>query len=224
MDKSIKPKIAIVNYGLGNLFSVKNACEIVGLKGSVTSSKIEIRNADAVILPGVGAFGDAMNELRRLDLIEVLEKAATSSKPFIGICLGMQLLMEESFEFGHHRGLEIIKGSVVRFQVPLEAGKRKVKIPQVGWNRIYKVPRESKEDSWANTLLAGVADGEFMYYVHSYYVKPKNEDRTLSLSDYAGIHFCSSLKSQDIFACQYHPERSGSQGLRIYKNLLFYLN
>ena len=169
-------------------------------------------DSDAVILPGVGAFGDAMAALRRLDLVRPLQDIAVSDTPLIGICLGVQLLMAESFEFGRHKGLEMIKGTVVRFDHPVEEG-RELKVPQVGWNRIKQA------HPWSNTLLEGLADGEFMYFVHSFIVQPEDPNVILSTSRYGQIEFCSSLQYRNIFACQFHPERSGPKGLQIYRNL-----
>lgn len=218
-------KIAIVDYGLGNLFSVKHACEYAGMQATITSSKEEILRANAIILPGIGAFGDAMEALERLDLSNTLRDIA-SEKPLVGICLGMQLLMTESFEFGKHHGLEIIDGQVVRFEDPM-SGSKKLKVPQVGWNQILRragqLSRDSKSDSatgsWAGSPLRGLHDGEFMYFVHSFYVKPQDSRVILSISRYGDIEFCSSLQYQNIFATQFHPERSGPQGLQIYRNL-----
>lgn len=215
-----KPRIAIVDYGMGNLFSVRQACEHAGLNVGITSSRDEIQSADAVILPGIGAFGDAMATLARLDLVGVLRDIAASGKPLVGVCLGLQLLMTESLEFGLHKGLGIIEGQAIKFDNPLE-GERKLKVPQVGWNSVHQVTREGNGDgpSWANSPLAEIADGEFMYFVHSYIVQPEDENVTLSVSRYGQIEFCSSIHSQNIFACQFHPERSGSKGLKIYHNL-----
>ena len=146
--------VAIVDYNLGNLYSVKHACAHVGLHAEITSSKEAIANAHAVILPGVGAYGDAMATLHRLDLVSVLRDIAASGKPLIGICLGIQLLMTESFEFGHHRGLDVIAGQVVPFDHPRE-GERILKVPQIGWNRIAGTGR-----SWGGTFIDGVANRE----------------------------------------------------------------
>lgn len=219
-------KAAIVDYGLGNLFSVKHACDHAGMQGVVTSTKGGILDADVVVLPGVGAFGDAMKALRRLDLVSVLRDVGASDTPLVGICLGMQLLMSESQEFGTHKGLGIIEGDVVRFDSPT-GPQGPLKIPQVGWNRIARavsssVPRimnRPESDAWLNTPLGGLADGEFMYFVHSFYVRPQDQGLTLSLTCYGDIEFCSSLTSRNIFACQFHPERSGPRGLRIYENV-----
>lgn len=217
-------KAAIVDYGMGNLFSVKQACEHVGIEAFITSCGRDILNSDAVILPGVGAFGDAMDALRCLDLVSVLQEVAVSLKPLLGICLGMQLLMDESYEFGHHKGLGIIKGSVIKFDCAINESGKKAKVPQVGWNRIYMVKNNSNNCSWKNSMLNGLGEYEFMYFNHSFYVKPKDPGIILSLSRYGDIEFCSSLQHKNIFACQFHPERSGLRGLMIYKNLLSFIN
>ncbi len=218
MTERNNPTAAIVNYGMGNLFSVKHACENSGLQAIITSSKQEIMASDAVILPGVGAFGEAMATLRQLDLIPVLQEVAASSKPFVGICLGMQLLATEGYEFGHHPGLDIIKGSVVRFDKPVDDSGKQLKVPHVGWNHIYQVKRNS-QDELKDPLLDGVADGEFMYFVHSFYVKPADPNIRLTMSRYGHIEFCSGIRYRNVFAFQFHPERSGVQGLKIYRNL-----
>lgn len=206
--------VAIVDYNLGNLYSVKHACAHIGLHAEITSSKEAIANARAVILPGVGAYGDAMATLHRLDLVSVLRDIASSGKPLIGICLGIQLLMTESYEFGRHPGLGIIEGTVVRFDRPTEHG-RALKVPQIGWNRVC----HAESAGWDGTLLDSVADGEYMYFVHSYIVQPEDPSVVLSTSRYGQIEFCSSVQRGNVFACQFHPERSGVEGLRVYRNL-----
>jgi imidazole glycerol-phosphate synthase subunit HisH len=215
-----QPKVAIVDYGMGNLFSVRQACEHARLDVAITSAREEILNADAVILPGIGAFGDAMATLARLDLVGVLRDVAASGKALVGVCLGLQLLMTESFEFGRHKGLGIIEGQVVPFDNPVE-GARKLKVPQVGWNSVHRVGEggNGTSEAWENSPLAEIRDGEFMYFVHSYIVQPEDKRVTLSVSRYGQIEFCSSIHSQNIFACQFHPERSGREGLKIYRNL-----
>ena len=211
--------VAIVDYNLGNLYSVKHACAHVGLRAEITSSKAKIANAHAVILPGVGAYGAAMAMLRRLDLVSVLRDIAEAGKPLIGICLGIQLLMTESFEFGRHQGLGIIEGQVVPFNNPRK-GERMLKVPQIGWNCVYR----GQNARWDGTLLDGVSDGEYMYFVHSYIAQPENSSVVLSMSRYGQIEFCSSLQRENVFACQFHPERSGFAGLRMYKNLAAQIN
>ena len=210
--------VAIVDYGLGNLYSVKQACAHVGAQASITSAKNEILEADAIILPGVGAFGDAMDTLRALDLVTVIRGVVDSGRPVLGVCLGMQLLMTESHEFGRREGLGIIDGPVVRFDHPRD-GERQLKVPQIGWNAIARPTTDQRlTDPWRGTLLDGIADGEPMYFVHSYTVQPSDPQVILATSTYGGIRFCSSLQRRNVVACQFHPERSGTQGLRIYRN------
>ncbi len=226
MPDRARVQVAIVDYGMGNLFSVTRACEHVGIRATITSSRQEILYADAVILPGVGAFGDAMASLNRLDLVSPLRDFALSQKPMIGICLGMQLLMTESSEFGRRRGLGIIDGPVVGFANPV-GSCRMLKVPQVGWNRIFRRPDNqvlvdgdtSAGDPWWDSPLAGLSEGEFMYFVHSFFAKPEDFRSVLSISRYGDVEFCSSLKHHNVFACQFHPERSGPWGLQIYHNL-----
>jgi len=212
--------VAIVDYGLGNLFSVQRACEHVGLLGEVTHSKAVLLNAAAVILPGVGAFGVAVDNLTRLDLVEVLKDIAQSGIPLLGICLGMQLLMRESEEFGNHRGLGIIDGDVVRIP-EMMAGQRRLKVPQVGWNSIHASYETSdvQHGMWHRTLLDGIHQGAFMYFVHSYYCRPVDQAVDLARTRYGQIDFCSAVRRLNIVGCQFHPERSGPEGLQIYRNL-----
>jgi len=211
-----KLKVAVIDYEMGNLFSVVRACEYAGLSAVVTSDKSVIMASDAVILPGVGAFGDAMHNLRKLDMELPIKEFIETGKPFMGICLGMQLLMTESEEFGNHKGLNIIEGRVIKFSAENGGGKRG-KIPQVGWNRIL-FPVRASENFWLNSPLQGIRSGEFMYFVHSYYPVPSAEDAVLSTTEYEGTQFCSSILRRNIFAAQYHPEKSASEGIRIYKN------
>lgn len=219
-------RVVIVDYGVGNVFSVQHACQAAGLQAAVSSSREALLDADAVILPGVGAFSDAMDALKRLDLIGPIKDFSATSKPLIGICLGMQLLMTEGTEFGTREGLGLIEGVVERLSVEAE-GERRFKVPHVGWNRIFKPKALSgqpsrgaiERDPWLGMPLAGLDEGEFMYFVHSYYVLPKYQDVVLSLSRYGHAEFCSSINSGNIFGFQFHPERSGPAGLKIYQNL-----
>jgi glutamine amidotransferase len=209
-------RVAIVDFGLGNLFSVAQACQAVGLESTITHDRRTIEHADAVILPGVGAFGDAMQTLTRLDLVGVLQDTPARGTPLIGICLGVQLLMSESQEFGRHKGLGLIQGEVVPFNNPHEGGRR-LKVPQVGWNRIHAAG--SGTGGWADTPLAGLRDGEFMYFVHSFVVVPEDRSVVRSTTTYGDVEFCSSVSRGQIFACQFHPERSGRRGLHVYENV-----
>ncbi len=209
------PLIAIVDYGMGNLFSVARACEHVGLNTVITSDAGVVRKADGIILPGVGAFGDAMAALDTHGLSTAMRDAIKAGKPFFGICLGMQLLMEESFEFGHHQGLGVIAGSVVRFENPQTELGKTLKVPEVGWNAITPV---QVGQVWDDTPLEGVSSGTEFYFVHSYYVIPTDPNVWLSVSRYGNITYCSTLRRENVFACQYHPERSGPMGLKMYHN------
>ncbi len=207
-------QIAIIDYGMGNLFSIKRACEYVGLVSKITSNKNEILNAQAIILPGIGAFGDAMINLKNLDLVEVIKDFVQTGRIIIGVCLGMQLLMTESEEFGVHKGLNIIEGNVVRFNSNL----KKIKIPNIGWNKIFMFTVE-QITSWADSPLNNIANGEFMYFAHSYFAVPVDLNNILAISNYDGIEYCCSIHNRNIFAFQFHPEKSGIHGLKIYKNI-----
>ena len=230
MDHHQKPTVAIIDYGLGNLFSIQKACEHVGLPAIITADKNQILNADCLILPGVGAFGDAMLALNRLDLTAPIREFAASDKPILGICLGLQLLFSESLEFGDHQGLGLIEGKVLRLPEDSDSGVSR-KVPQVGWNRI-SVPsgeRIPADDSscpapWRQTLLDGIESGAFMYFVHSFYVRPLDHAQTLTYTMYGDTQFCSGVKKGNIYGFQFHPERSGPVGLRIYKNLFTLMN
>jgi len=206
------PKVAIIDYALGNLYSIKHACERVGLESVITSSRNEIMQADGVLLPGMGAFGEAMQTLHKLDLVTVLRDYAAAGRLLIGICLGIQLLFSESSEFGSHKGLGIIEGQVVPLDKPLE-GDRKLKVPQVGWNQLHATR------PWDHTLLEGVPDNEYMYFVHSFVPQPQDSSVILATTTYGGIEFCSSIQYKNIFACIFHPERSGVSGIQMYRNL-----
>lgn len=203
------PVIAIIDYGMGNLFSVAQACTHAGIETLVTSSPDAVDAADAVILPGVGAFGDAMATLRRLGLDAAIHRAVDRGRWLMGICLGMQMLCSESDEFGSHEGLGLIQGKVRRFAAPREGG-RALKVPQVGWNAVHPAR------DWRGTALVGVAPGEHFYFVHSYCVHPDDPGHTLAETAYGDARFTSAVLSGRVFGCQFHPERSGPAGLRVY--------
>jgi len=208
--------IAIVDYGVGNLFSVRQACTAVGLQAIVTSDANDLRRSSCIVLPGIGAFGDAMAALEDLHLVDCLRHASSEGIPLVGICLGMQLLMERSTEFGSFEGLALVPGSVER----LTPARREVKVPQVGWNSIYRAGAGPRcADPWAASALRGTTDGEPMYFVHSYVVKPTSPHVVLARSTYGGEEFCSALTAGNVTGFQFHPERSGPAGLRVYQNL-----
>ena len=210
-------KVAIIDYEMGNLFSVQHACEYVGLVPTVTKDPKEIMNSDAAILPGVGAFAAAMNNLQRLDLISCIHDFISTGKPFMGVCLGLQLLFTESEEFGASKGLGIIDGQVLKFPYKNLSGKD-VRVPQIGWNKIYSGSGADSKDKWNKSPLRGVMNDEFMYFVHSFYTKPSSKETELSLTNYEGIEYCSSVIHKNIFASQFHPEKSALKGIKIYKN------
>lgn len=202
--------IAIVDYGMGNLRSVEKGFERFGFDVKVTDSYTDIKNADKLVLPGVGAFQDAMIGLKQRHLITPIVEFIRSGKPFLGICLGLQLLFSKGYEDGEHDGLDIIPGKVVRFTFSENGAKEKLKIPHMGWNQI----NSRKKD---NPLLKDVPDNTYMYFVHSYYVCPDDEGVIATETEY-GIRFTSMIWRKNIFATQFHPEKSQLYGLTILKN------
>ncbi len=194
--------IAIVNYGMGNLRSVQKAFEFVGAQAVITDRAADIEKAERVVLPGVGAFGDAMRNLKRAELIDPIVKAISEGRPFLGICLGLQLMFTESEEMGRHRGLDVLAGQVRKFP----DGER---IPQIGWNQIH-ICHDTP-------LLAGVPDGAYFYFVHSFYVVPDRCSDAVATTDY-GIDYVSIAGQGRAFGVQFHPEKSQDAGLKILKN------
>lgn len=209
-----RAKIAIVDFSVGNLFSVQRACEIGGADAIITASPEQVRAADGVILPGVGAFDAAMTALHSSGLSAALRDTVVKGKPLLGVCLGLQLLMDESTEFGRHKGFGFIPGRVER--LPNTDGGAPLKVPHIGWNRV----RQSAPGSFGGTPLEGLSDGASMYFVHSFFVAPKDPVTIVSRTRYGSAEFASSLSHGNIFACQFHPERSGPEGLKIYRNWL----
>jgi len=210
MEKSNK-KTIIVDYGLGNLFSVDQACKTVGLNVIISNDKNEILSADALILPGVGAFIEAMNNLEKLDLVNPIREMVAQGKPFFGICLGMQLIFSKSEEFGSGNGLDLIPGLIKKF--PTSINGNDIKVPQIAWNKIHLYKKK-----WDNTPFFDIVDHEFMYFVHSYYVEPLSEDSIITKTNYESIEYCSAVLKDNIFATQFHPEKSSEKGIKIYKN------
>lgn len=214
-------RVAIVDYGVGNIYSIQNACARVGLDPIVTSRKADIARARAIFLPGVGAFGDAMGALRARNLVTAIQSAGGAGIPIIGICLGQQLLMDQSEEFGGHQGLGLISGKVVRFESP-QSDRGILKVPQVGWNRIL-IPSGENCDFWSQTPLERLPQDPYQYFVHSYYVMPSSRKYILAETVYGNIRFPSSIKNSNIIGFQFHPERSGMVGLQIYQNLAYWI-
>ncbi len=196
--------IAIIDYQMGNLRSVQKGFERVGHEAVVTDDPQVLDQADKIVLPGVGAFQDAIAELRRRDLIAPIRANVDAGKPFLGICLGLQLLFDVSYEDGEHEGLGIVPGQVVRFQVPAE-----FKVPHMGWNQARIVRRPP--------LLEGISEGTYFYFVHSYFVVPEDREVVAIEADYPDP-FCAMIWRDNLFATQFHPEKSQADGLRILKN------
>lgn len=196
--------IAIIDYGMGNLRSVQKGFEKVGYDATITSDPALIEAAERVVLPGVGAFGDAMDELRRRKLIEPIRRAISSGKPFLGICLGLQLLFEVGYEGGRHEGLGVLPGEVARFDLPAE-----YKVPHMGWNQLT-IRRPAP-------VLEGVANGAHVYFVHSYYVVPRDAEVIAAETNYPKP-FTAMIWRGNLFATQFHPEKSQADGLRILRN------
>ncbi len=193
--------IAILNYGVGNLFSLSSSLAFLGAEAKITADPAEIRGADKLILPGVGAFGDAATKLRQSGLDEILKEEAARGKPILGICLGMQLLFEKSLELGEYEGLGLLKGSVVPMEGVIPTH---FKIPHIGWNALH-FPK-------AHPLFRTVSEGDCVYFVHSYYAADSED--VIATAEY-GIDVTAAVAKGNVMGCQFHPEKSGTVGLSI---------
>ncbi len=198
--------IAVIDYGMGNIRSVSKALEAVGAQIKITQNSEDIKNARALVLPGVGAFRDCIENLSELGVLQTIKEEIFNGKPYLGICLGMQILFSESEEFGFCKGLEIFKGRVVRFKLPKE-----YKIPHMGWNTV-KFKKKNK-------IVESIPDKSYFYFVHSYYVVPEDEKIIAGVTDY-GIDFTSMIVYENIFATQFHPEKSQKTGLKLLRNFV----
>ena len=195
----------IVDYGMGNLRSVEKALENVGGRPRISGDPEKVRNADRLILPGVGAFGDAMRNLKQKDLDIAVRRAVENGTPLLGLCLGLQLLFTRSEEFGSHEGLDLIPGSVLKIDAP------GLRVPHVGWNQI--------EGTRPDPLLEGIGEGSYFYFVHSFYVVPDNPEDVSRWTSY-GIRFCSIARRQKVWGAQFHPEKSQEVGKRLLRNFM----
>ena len=200
--------IAIVDYGMGNLRSVQKGFEAVGVEAIVTSDSKKILSAKSVVLPGVGAFKACMDNLEKFDLIDTVKQSVQSGKPFLGICLGLQLLFSQAEEFGSVSGLDILKGKVVGFKDAPNSGDP-LKIPHMGWNNVEVKP--------SHPLFDSVPNQSYFYFVHSYYVVPEDKATVATTTNY-GIDFVSGIHHENIHAFQFHPEKSQQLGLTILRN------
>ncbi|MDC3239501.1 imidazole glycerol phosphate synthase subunit HisH [Gammaproteobacteria bacterium] len=202
-------KIAIIDYKMSNLFSIMNALYSLQFKPEIISSPESLKNFDAAILPGVGSFPNAIDNLKKFSLDESIIEFISTGKPFMGICLGMQLLFERSEEFEGAKGLSIIEGSTIRF----DNHKSINTIPHVGWNSVRINNKSGSPDR-----ISDIKDGEFFYFVHSLYVKPVIESQVKTYTTHDKFTFCSSVSHENIFASQFHPEKSGEKGLRLLRS------
>jgi len=204
--RAMTSKIVIIDYGMGNLRNVQKGFEKIGFEATLTRNKKEIGKASGIVLPGVGAFKDCMENLEKYGLIDPLLRSIEKGKPYLGICLGLQILFSKSEEFGSHKGLDLIRGNVVKFKPDPEH-----KVPHMGWNTIEK-EREVP-------MLQEVESGAFFYFVHSYYVVPE-EAQVISTFTTYGNPFVSSISKENLFATQFHPEKSQQKGLRLLENFV----
>ncbi len=202
--------INIIDYEMGNLRSVEKAFEKLGFEARVSADPSDIGKADKVVLPGVGAFRDCINNLREARFVEPLLAHVQADKPLLGICVGMQMLFDESEEFGRHQGLGLIPGKVVRFPSGMVEGGERLKVPHMGWNNI-----SLKKTS---PLFNEIADQSFVYFVHSYYCAAENQADVAASCRYGEVEFCASIWRDNIMATQFHPEKSQDIGLQIFKN------
>lgn len=207
-------KILIVDYGVSNLHSALKAVRQFSADAGITEDPAEIAAADGLILPGVGAFQAGMAGLESRGLVGAVKRFANSGKPMLGICLGAQIMLQYGHEFGAHKGLGIIPGSVVRFPEMKTA-----KIPHIGWDSIYP-PQQAGGNAWEGSLLGAVPRNEEMYFVHSFIFKPDSADSILALSNYERYEFCAALRQGNIYGLQFHPEKSGLAGLSVLKGFV----
>jgi glutamine amidotransferase len=201
-------KITIIDYEMGNLKSIYKCLRHLGIEAMITDNPDVILDSDGVILPGVGAFGDAMKHLKEKNLIQIIRQLVNNDKPLFGICLGQQLIFSRSYEMGEYKGLDLIEGEVIPFDT-----SKVDKVPQIGWNSVKIL----KDDHF---LLQGIPNNSYFYFVHSFYSVPKDKDTILGLTTYGDISFCSIVTLNNIVATQFHPEKSSKYGIKIYQNFI----
>ena len=205
-------KITIIDYGCGNILNLVRAIKFLGYEVEITHDSKKIINSSHVILPGVGAFGTAMKQLEKYNLQNAILEYVKLNKPLFGICLGMQILLTVSYEFGVHKGLNLIEGEVIKIS---NKKNKEIKVPHMGWNEIY--PNNDKKE-WKNKILKNSLIGKNFYFVHSFACTTKNPDSTIAVCNYFGIPIAAVVSIGNIFGCQFHPEKSADNGLIILKN------
>lgn len=210
--------VTIIDYGAGNILSVRRAFENFGATTIVTEDYQQVKNAERLVLPGVGAFRDGMSALKNKLLHEAITEYAALQRPFLGICLGMQMMLDKSEEFGIHTGLGLINGVVKKIDDTGTNGQAH-KIPHVSWNTLT-VPQNMKYDDWSETLLENIAEGSPVYFVHSYTAWPSNENHRLADTFYDGRRISAVIRKDNLYGCQFHPEKSGEIGLHMIRNFL----
>lgn len=206
-------KVTIMDYGLGNLFSVQHSFEHVGAEVEVTSDADKIKAADYLILPGVGAFKHGMEKLREAGLVETVLEYANSGKPLMGICLGMQMLFEASEENGEFEGLGLLKGRVQKIESPTDEN---LKVPHIGWSKLCK----PESQDWSKTIFSNVSENDSFYFVHSYQGVCEDEANLLAYVDYQGVNVTAAVGAGNVYGCQFHPEKSSESGLNLCRNFL----
>jgi len=205
-------KITIIDYGCGNILNLARAIKFLGYEAEITHDKQKILNSSHLILPGVGAFGNAMRQLDKYDLQNTILEYVNSNKPLFGICLGMQILLTVSYEYGVHKGLNLIEGKVIKIS---NKGNKEIKVPHMGWNEIY--PSNGKKE-WKSKILKSSLIGKSFYFVHSFVCVTKNSDSNIAVCNYSDISIPAVISKGNIFGCQFHPEKSSDNGLVILKN------
>lgn len=205
-------KIVIIDYGLGNLYSITKALEFLGFNNAIISNNKDIiLSADGIILPGVGAFSAGMQGLVEKGLVEVLKEFVSTDKPVLGICLGAQIMMSKGYEFGEHAGLNFVEGVVETFPKSVSLVE---KIPHVGWNGVYG------NNNWTDSVFNDVEKNSNFYFTHSYIMKPADPKYVFAMTKYGNYEFCSVIKKGNVYGTQFHPEKSGEVGLKVIKNFI----
>ena len=208
----LSKKITIIDYGCGNILNLARAIKFIGYEVDITHDKNKIINSSYVILPGVGAFGNAMKQIEKYNLHNTILEYAKSNKPLLGICLGMQILLTVSYEFGVHKGLGLIEGKVIKIS---NEKNKEIKIPHMGWNEIY--PNNNKKE-WKNKILKNSSIGKSFYFVHSFVCITKDNDSTIAVCNYSDISIPAVIATGNVYGCQFHPEKSSDNGLAVLKN------